>query len=308
MLHNFAVVACLMQLSILYFESAFYKIQGHVWANGAALYYILRTNEFALPGWGDLIWRSAALVSVGTYCTILFELAHPFLLWHARAKYLMFAGAVLLHTGIGVLMGIPWFSLTMISAHAVLFNDSEYLALVEWMRRRIHSLACVTQIESGPRHLGNRGGRDGRMKRREDSMASGDNDKPAGHGWILYDADCAMCTGLVTRTEAVFRARGFGFAPLQEAWVQQRLGLSPEQSLSEMRVLTFDGRTLSGADAIVYLASEIRQTYSSCWAWLLRLAGKLPLGMQLLRCGYRWVAARRSCRQGACALASPGSR
>jgi predicted DCC family thiol-disulfide oxidoreductase YuxK len=142
----------------------------------------------------------------------------------------------------------------------------------------------------------------------ENSVATGDNDKPAGHGWILYDADCVMCTRLVTRTEAAFRARGFDFAPLQEAWVEQRLGLSPEQLLREMRVLTLDGRTLSGADAIVYLASEIRHSHSSSWPWLLHLASKMPFGMRLLRSGYKWVAARRSCRQGACALAKPGKQ
>jgi len=147
MLHNFAVIACLVQLSILYFESAFYKIQGHVWANGTALYYVLRTNEFSLPGWTDLVWRSAALVTVGTYGTILFEMAHPFLLWHPRAKYLVFAGAVCLHTGIGVLMGLPWFSLTMISAHTVLFDDAEYLAVLRWVRSQIQS------ISSGSREI-----------------------------------------------------------------------------------------------------------------------------------------------------------
>jgi len=136
MLHNFAVTACLVQLSILYFESAFYKIQGHVWSDGTALYYILRTNEFSLPGWSELIWRSAALVTLGTYATIMFEVVHPFLMWHRRLKYLMFAGAVCLHTGIGILMGLPYFSLTMISAHAVLFDDSKYLALVRWVRDR----------------------------------------------------------------------------------------------------------------------------------------------------------------------------
>jgi hypothetical protein len=137
MLHNFALIACLLQLSILYFESAFYKIQGHVWASGTALYYILRTNEFSLPGWSDLIWRSAALVTVGTYGTILFEITHPFLLWHPKLKYIFFAGAFCLHSGIGVLMGIPWFSITMISAHAVLFDDAEYAAALHFIRERL---------------------------------------------------------------------------------------------------------------------------------------------------------------------------
>jgi Vitamin K-dependent gamma-carboxylase len=132
MLHNFALAACLLQLGILYFEAGFYKIQGHVWSSGTAIYYILRSNGFALPGWGDYIWRSAALVTIGTYGTVLFEISHPFLMWDRRLKYLVFSGAVLLHASIGILMGLVWFSVTMIGAHAVLFDDDEYVRLHDW--------------------------------------------------------------------------------------------------------------------------------------------------------------------------------
>lgn len=154
MLHNFAMTACLVQLSILYFVSAFFKIQGHVWSNGTALYYILRTNGFSLPGWSELIWRSALLVTAGTYATILFELVHPFLMWHRRLKYPMFMGAVCLHVGIGVLMGLPWFSLTMIMAHAPMFEDGEYGALVEWVRGRMRSRGRPPQEQPGRREVG----------------------------------------------------------------------------------------------------------------------------------------------------------
>jgi Vitamin K-dependent gamma-carboxylase len=132
MLHNFALAACLVQLGILYFEAGFYKIQGHVWSSGTAIYYILRSNGFALPGWGDIIWRSAALVTIGTYGTILFEISHPFLMWSRRLKYLVLAGAVLLHSSIGILMGLVWFSVTMIGVHAILFDDDEYTRLHAW--------------------------------------------------------------------------------------------------------------------------------------------------------------------------------
>lgn len=134
MLHNAAILACLVQISILYFISAFFKVRGHVWVNGTALYYILRTNEFSLPGWSDVIVRSPVLITLGTYATIFFELMYPWLIWHPRFKYVMTAGAILLHAGIGVFMGLPWFSLTMIGIHVLLFNDSEYLRLASWVR------------------------------------------------------------------------------------------------------------------------------------------------------------------------------
>lgn len=141
MLHNFALTACLLQLGILYFEAGFYKIQGHTWSSGTAIYYILRSNEFALPGWGDYIWRSAALVTIGTYGTILFEVMHAFLMWNRRLKYLIFGGAAFLHASIGVLMGLVWFSVTMIGAHAILFDDDEYVRLYQWSRAGSRKLA-----------------------------------------------------------------------------------------------------------------------------------------------------------------------
>lgn len=133
MLHNFALTACLLQLAIVYFEAGFYKIQGHVWSSGTAVYYILRSNAFALPGWSDIIWKSAALVTIGTYGTILFEIMHPFLMWHRRLKYLIFAGAVLLHASIGILMGLVWFAVTMIGVHAILFDDEEFIRLHSYL-------------------------------------------------------------------------------------------------------------------------------------------------------------------------------
>jgi Vitamin K-dependent gamma-carboxylase len=141
MLHNFALAACLLQLGIVYFEAGFFKIQGHVWSSGTAIYYILRSNGFALPGWGDYIWRSAALVTIGTYGTVLFEISHPFLMWDRRLKYLVFTGAVLLHASIGILMGLVWFSVTMIGAHAILFDDDEYIRLRNWSRAACRKIA-----------------------------------------------------------------------------------------------------------------------------------------------------------------------
>jgi hypothetical protein len=133
MLHNFALTACLLQLAIVYFEAGFYKIQGHVWSSGTAVYYILRSNAFALPGWSEIVWKSAALVTIGTYGTILFEIMHPFLMWHRKLKYLIFAGAVMLHASIGILMGLVWFAVTMIGVHAILFDDEEFVRLQSYL-------------------------------------------------------------------------------------------------------------------------------------------------------------------------------
>ena len=135
LLHNFAIMACLIQLAILYFISDFVKIQGHTWSNGTAIYYILRTDEFALPGYTDALIRSDIFVTLSTYLTIVFEAMYPWAIWHPKLKYVVFVGVVLLHGGIAVFMGLVWFSLTMISIDVLFFEDNELLALGTWFSR-----------------------------------------------------------------------------------------------------------------------------------------------------------------------------
>ena len=113
-------------------------------------------------------------------------------------------------------------------------------------------------------------------------------------GWILYDGACSMCTGLAGRFESMLKRKGFVFVPFQEQWVQERLGLGPNKSLAEMKVLTADGHLLGGADAIVFLARTV------WWGWPFYLAAQLPGMMILLRKGYRWIAQRRHPIGGVC--------
>lgn len=102
-------------------------------------------------------------------------------------------------------------------------------------------------------------------------------------GKVLYDGDCGMCTALAARFGPLLARRGYAFAPLEEG-------------SDEMRVLPDGGQPRGGADAVVFLASLY------WWALPFVWAAKIPGAMPVLRTGYRWVAARRSCRHGACAL------
>ena len=149
MLHNAAVTACLAQVAMLYFVSAFFKVHSKVWVNGTAIYYILRTDSFSLPGVTEHLVRSATFVTGATYATILFELAYPWLVWQHRFRYLITVGAVFLHFGIAVLMGLPWFSLTMISVHVLLFRDSEYEQLAAWLGRQSFLTRSIRYVGVG---------------------------------------------------------------------------------------------------------------------------------------------------------------
>lgn len=135
MVHNYALLAVMLQLCLLYFTSGFFKAQGHVWQDGTAIYYILRSTEFNLSAVGSLFWRNAAVVTLLTWSTVIFELAWPFLIWGRKTRFWVASAAVLLHAAIGYFMGIAWFSMVMISAQAVAFDDSEYRRAAGLARR-----------------------------------------------------------------------------------------------------------------------------------------------------------------------------
>lgn len=129
LIQNAAAITVMLQVCLMYFISFLYKAQGHEWYNGTALYYILRVNEFILPGVNPLIYHNPLLVTFLTYSTMIFQASFPFLVWNKRMKPLMLVGAVCLHLGIALIMGLAWFSLTMLSVDVIFLDDTTYLAL-----------------------------------------------------------------------------------------------------------------------------------------------------------------------------------
>jgi predicted DCC family thiol-disulfide oxidoreductase YuxK len=113
-------------------------------------------------------------------------------------------------------------------------------------------------------------------------------------GWLFFDAECKFCTRIARWLAPILERRGLAVAPLQDPRVGVLLGLSRFELMREIRFLLSDGRQSGGADATVALAREI------WWACPLAWVARLPGMMGLLRDGYRWIAARRSCAAAMC--------
>ncbi|HXJ12685.1 MAG TPA: DUF393 domain-containing protein [Candidatus Limnocylindrales bacterium] len=116
-----------------------------------------------------------------------------------------------------------------------------------------------------------------------------DGKGPHAKGWLFFDADCRFCTRSARWIAPILRRRGMAVAPLQDPRVSALLGMNREALLMELRFLLSDGKQYGGADAVVAVAREI------WWGRPLVWFAKLPGAMNLLRSGYRWVAAQRSC-------------
>lgn len=120
-------------------------------------------------------------------------------------------------------------------------------------------------------------------------------------GWLFFDAECGFCIRLARWLEPILLRRGLAVAPLQDPRVGALLGLRREELLREIRLLWSDGTQYLGAEAMVTVAREI------WWGRPLVWFSRIPGGMNLLRKGYRWVSAQRSCHAGQC-LVVPSSQ
>ena len=63
-----------------------------------------------------------------------------------------------------------------------------------------------------------------------------------------------------------------------------------------MRLVAPNGINLGGADAVLYIARFV------WWLRPLRIVALVPGGRDFLRRCYRWIAARRHCVDGRCAV------
>jgi predicted DCC family thiol-disulfide oxidoreductase YuxK len=128
------------------------------------------------------------------------------------------------------------------------------------------------------------------------SLASEFTDGKGRHarGWLFFDAECRFCTRIARWVRPILELRGLAVAPLQDPRVGALLGLPAPELLRELRFLFSDGKQTGGADAVLAVAREI------WWARPLVWLGNIPGMMAVLRRGYYWIAARRSCAATRC--------
>jgi len=113
-------------------------------------------------------------------------------------------------------------------------------------------------------------------------------------GWVFYDGDCSFCVNSIRRFERILKRSGFVPVEFQNLWARARLDLKPEPELTEMVVLTVDGKKFGGADGIAQIARQI------WWTWPLFALGQIPGIHFIFRAIYRRVASSRHCLGGMC--------
>ncbi|GAA1802510.1 HTTM domain-containing protein [Nesterenkonia flava] len=146
LLHNAALIALACQLFILYTASALFKVQGNLWQEGTALYYPLALHEYAVYPWlNALVYDNPYILTVATYFSVYVQLFFAVGLLHPLTRRLAILGVILLHGGIAVMMGLPWFSLAMLAFDAIFVTHRTW----HWIERRLIGLAGKMKRRAG---------------------------------------------------------------------------------------------------------------------------------------------------------------
>jgi predicted DCC family thiol-disulfide oxidoreductase YuxK len=132
-----------IQMAVLFFYSAIGKLRGDDWWDGDALWFVFTTSEHYSRVMLDLLASHYWLTNIGTYVTVLIEIAFPFLIWQRRTRPYLLAAAIFLHIQFAVLMGLFYFSFVMVMGH-MSFVRPEWLArLGQAWKRKIGDMEMI---------------------------------------------------------------------------------------------------------------------------------------------------------------------
>jgi hypothetical protein len=108
----------------IYLMSGFSKLMGTTWWNGTAPNLVLLNYSFApfdvglyskvITFLAEHRWLWEILMTGGVMFTLFVEISVPYLIWNRHLRWFMICCSVLLHTAIGLFMGLVTFSLMML--------------------------------------------------------------------------------------------------------------------------------------------------------------------------------------------------
>ncbi len=113
---NLAIRLMQCHLCVVYLFAGLSKLQGPTWWSGLAFWGGIANQEYQTL---DLTWLAdyPLLIAAMTHATLAWELSYCVLIWNRWARPLMLLGAIVVHLGIVVALGMPTFGLVMLIAN-----------------------------------------------------------------------------------------------------------------------------------------------------------------------------------------------
>ena len=132
-----------IQLCLIYGYTGLEKLKGVPWWNGSAIWDVFGNQQLMMFE-VSFMQHLPLLIAAMTFTTLLFEIYFPVLVWIPRLRPWILSFGVAMHLGIGLFMGLYFFSLCMVAAY-IIFIDSS------WLRTLFAKLASSRAIRSAMR-------------------------------------------------------------------------------------------------------------------------------------------------------------
>jgi hypothetical protein len=110
-------------MCIIYFFGGISKCAGHGWWNGVSLWRALTRAPFdVVPP--EVLIRMAFVLPLFGILVCVMEATYPIFIWPRKTRFLWFAGVVIMHVAIGLMMGMYLFALIMVVLNTAAFGPS----------------------------------------------------------------------------------------------------------------------------------------------------------------------------------------
>jgi hypothetical protein len=150
---NFILRMFQIHFCIIYIASGLSKLQGPSWWNGMAPWGVMANPQFNplhVSWYMSMLlflshhrWLWELTMHANTVFTLSMEIGFPFLIWMKRWRWIMIVGAVMLHTGIALVMGLVGFSMLMLCMLLCFVPAETMHRLVEQLKELAMQSAAV---------------------------------------------------------------------------------------------------------------------------------------------------------------------
>lgn len=117
------------QIALIYLATGLWKLTGDQWRQGSALYYVLSNNSYARFPMPPPAY-AMSILTMGTYGTVLWEIAFPALVLFRRTRPLALLAGVVLHLGMWVTMELGPFPWVMLAGYVSFLEPGTLKSLV----------------------------------------------------------------------------------------------------------------------------------------------------------------------------------
>lgn len=119
-LHNFASIAIIIQICLVYFLSAFAKLNNEEWLNGSAISTTLQVQHYSLNMFAYT--KQNSFTSILNYVVLFYQLLFPVIIWFKKIKKPFLIIGIIMHLFIAFVMGLMSFGFVMILGYVYFYD------------------------------------------------------------------------------------------------------------------------------------------------------------------------------------------